>query len=159
VVRNGEGFLEDALYDDRVGPTAAPEALLATIERLTGDRIIGGLEMVSGSARIPEGVKTAALSFASPKCHPGGKIGFACTQLPEKQTEAADRKSDAYQAQSRANPSQEGSHGSEIDPWILFSTFIHSPIVLKMLARFDSGRDVWAFTTNGPCDLSLEAFS
>lgn len=29
-------FLEDALYDDRVGPTVAPELLLSTIERLAG---------------------------------------------------------------------------------------------------------------------------
>jgi hypothetical protein len=35
VVRNGDGFLEDALYDDRVAPTVAPEALITTIERLT----------------------------------------------------------------------------------------------------------------------------
>jgi hypothetical protein len=36
VVSSGESFLEDALYDDRVEPTAAQEVLLTTIERLTG---------------------------------------------------------------------------------------------------------------------------
>ncbi len=35
VVHQGEGFLDDALYDDRVAPTVAPEVLLTTIERLT----------------------------------------------------------------------------------------------------------------------------
>ncbi len=35
VVSKGESFLEDALYDDRVGPTVAPELLLTTIEQLT----------------------------------------------------------------------------------------------------------------------------
>jgi hypothetical protein len=38
VVRRGEGFLDDALYDDRVIPTESPEVLLATIERLIGER-------------------------------------------------------------------------------------------------------------------------
>jgi hypothetical protein len=36
VVSSGESILEDALYDDRVAPTAAPAVLLTTIERLTG---------------------------------------------------------------------------------------------------------------------------
>jgi hypothetical protein len=36
VVSSREIFLEDALYDDRVAPTAAPEALLTTIEQLLG---------------------------------------------------------------------------------------------------------------------------
>jgi hypothetical protein len=36
VVSSGESFLEDALYDDRVAPTAAPEVLLTTIEQLLG---------------------------------------------------------------------------------------------------------------------------
>jgi hypothetical protein len=31
-------------------------------------------------------------------------MGFTCTQLPEKQAEAADRKSYTDQAQSGANP-------------------------------------------------------
>jgi hypothetical protein len=36
VISSGESFLEDALYDDHVAPTAAPEVLLTIIERLTG---------------------------------------------------------------------------------------------------------------------------
>jgi hypothetical protein len=36
VVHRGEGFLDDALYDDRVVPNVAPEVLLSTIQRLTG---------------------------------------------------------------------------------------------------------------------------
>jgi hypothetical protein len=36
VVSNRESILEDALYDDRVAPTVAPEVVLETIERLTG---------------------------------------------------------------------------------------------------------------------------
>ena len=36
VIRSSEGSLDDALYDDRVAPTVAPEVLLTTIERLTG---------------------------------------------------------------------------------------------------------------------------
>ncbi len=36
VLRGGEGFLDDPLYDERVVPTVAPEALLAAIERLAG---------------------------------------------------------------------------------------------------------------------------
>jgi len=48
------------------------------------------------------------------KCYPrpdgqasgaDGQMGFACAELPEEQAEAADRKSDTDQAQSRANPS------------------------------------------------------
>jgi hypothetical protein len=35
VVRTGEDFLEDALYDDRVIPDVAEEVLLATIKQLT----------------------------------------------------------------------------------------------------------------------------
>jgi hypothetical protein len=31
-------------------------------------------------------------------------MGFACADLPEKQAEAADRKSDTDQAKPRANP-------------------------------------------------------
>jgi hypothetical protein len=38
VVRSGEDFLDDALYDDRVMPAEAPEVLLTTIERLIGER-------------------------------------------------------------------------------------------------------------------------
>jgi len=34
VIRKGEGFLEDALYDDRVVPPVTPEGLLATIQKL-----------------------------------------------------------------------------------------------------------------------------
>jgi hypothetical protein len=34
VVRTGDEFLEDALYDDRVLPTVDPATLIATIERL-----------------------------------------------------------------------------------------------------------------------------
>ena len=37
VLRSGEGFLEDALYDERVALTAAPEVLRAAIERLAGE--------------------------------------------------------------------------------------------------------------------------
>jgi hypothetical protein len=36
VVRRGEGFLDDALYDDRLAPTVVPEVLLTAIERLAG---------------------------------------------------------------------------------------------------------------------------
>ncbi|MGO9776952.1 MAG: hypothetical protein ACLPM3_10255 [Terracidiphilus sp.] len=36
VVSSGESYLEDALYDDRVAPTAAPEVLLTTIDQLLG---------------------------------------------------------------------------------------------------------------------------
>jgi hypothetical protein len=35
VIRGGEDFLEDALYDDRIIPNVAREVLLATIEQLT----------------------------------------------------------------------------------------------------------------------------
>ncbi len=38
VVREGEGFLDDELYDDRVMPTVTPEVLLAAIERITSRR-------------------------------------------------------------------------------------------------------------------------
>lgn len=38
VVRRGEGFLDDELYDDRVEPTVTPEILLTAIERLIGER-------------------------------------------------------------------------------------------------------------------------
>jgi hypothetical protein len=38
VIRWSEGSLDDALYDDRVPPNAAPETLLATIEQLIGKR-------------------------------------------------------------------------------------------------------------------------
>jgi hypothetical protein len=37
VISNRESILEDALYDDRVALTVAPEVLLETIERLTGE--------------------------------------------------------------------------------------------------------------------------
>jgi hypothetical protein len=36
ILRRGVGFLDDALYDEHVVPTAAPEVLLAAIERLAG---------------------------------------------------------------------------------------------------------------------------
>ncbi|MGD0940688.1 MAG: hypothetical protein ABR905_13370 [Terracidiphilus sp.] len=36
VLHSGEGFLEDALYDERVALTVAPGVLLAAIERLAG---------------------------------------------------------------------------------------------------------------------------
>jgi hypothetical protein len=36
VLRRGEGFLDDALYDDRLVPTVVPEVLLTAIERLAG---------------------------------------------------------------------------------------------------------------------------
>jgi hypothetical protein len=36
VLRRGEGFLDDALYDDRLAPTVVPEVLLTAIERLAG---------------------------------------------------------------------------------------------------------------------------
>jgi len=39
VVRRGEDFLDDALYDYRVLPTEAVEVLLTTIERLIGERV------------------------------------------------------------------------------------------------------------------------
>jgi len=35
VLRMGEGFLDDSLYDERVAPDVAPAVLLMTIERLT----------------------------------------------------------------------------------------------------------------------------
>lgn len=35
VVRRGEGFLDDGLYDERVAPDVSPAVLLMTIERLT----------------------------------------------------------------------------------------------------------------------------
>jgi hypothetical protein len=35
VVSRGESLLQDALYDDRVEPTVAPELLLTIIQRLT----------------------------------------------------------------------------------------------------------------------------
>lgn len=38
VIRSGKGFLDDSLYDDRIAPPVALELLLATIERLVGDR-------------------------------------------------------------------------------------------------------------------------
>lgn len=38
VVRWGEGFLDDGLYDDRVRPTVTAEVLLTTIEWLIGGR-------------------------------------------------------------------------------------------------------------------------
>ena len=38
VVHRGEGFLDDALYDDRLLPPVALEDLLTTIERLTSER-------------------------------------------------------------------------------------------------------------------------
>lgn len=38
VVRRGEGFLDDELYDDRVRPTVTAEVLLTTIGRLIGER-------------------------------------------------------------------------------------------------------------------------
>jgi hypothetical protein len=34
VLRRGEGFLDDALYDGRLAPTVVPEVLLTAIERL-----------------------------------------------------------------------------------------------------------------------------
>lgn len=36
LVRAGPDLLDDALYDDRVAPTVAPEVLLKTIQRLMG---------------------------------------------------------------------------------------------------------------------------
>jgi hypothetical protein len=36
VLRRGEGFLDDALYDDRLAPTVVPEVLRAAIERFAG---------------------------------------------------------------------------------------------------------------------------
>lgn len=38
IVRCGEGFLDDALYDDRVAPPVSPKVLLSAMERLTGER-------------------------------------------------------------------------------------------------------------------------
>ncbi len=38
VVREGESFLDDELYDERVMPTVTPEVLLAAIERITSRR-------------------------------------------------------------------------------------------------------------------------
>ncbi len=38
VVRRGEGFLDDGLYDERVRPTVTAEGLLTTIERLSGEQ-------------------------------------------------------------------------------------------------------------------------
>ncbi len=38
IVRRGEGFLDDELYDDRVTPPASLEVLLSAIERLTSER-------------------------------------------------------------------------------------------------------------------------
>jgi hypothetical protein len=35
VLRKGEGFLDDGLYDERVAPDVAPAVLLMTIEQLT----------------------------------------------------------------------------------------------------------------------------
>src|SRR5487761_2180142 len=62
-------------------------------------------------------------------------MGFACAELPEKQAEAADRKSDADQAQPRANPGQECPLGSEIHSWILLCAFVHSQIVMNGVAE------------------------
>jgi hypothetical protein len=48
IIRREEGSLEDALYDERVAPVAAPEVLLTTIDRLTGgwhERVSGEVEM------------------------------------------------------------------------------------------------------------------
>jgi hypothetical protein len=48
VVCRREGFLDDELYDDRVAPNVSPEALHATIGRLTGewaDRRFGNAEL------------------------------------------------------------------------------------------------------------------
>jgi hypothetical protein len=36
IIRRGVGSLDDALYDDRLAPNAAPELLLFAIERHTG---------------------------------------------------------------------------------------------------------------------------
>jgi hypothetical protein len=48
VIRAGEDFLEDALYDDRVIPTVAREILFMTIEQLTA----GWHEGRSGDGRL-----------------------------------------------------------------------------------------------------------
>lgn len=42
VIRSGEDFMEDALYDDRIYPTADPGALIASIERLATKVAKGG---------------------------------------------------------------------------------------------------------------------
>jgi len=44
VLRSGEGFLDDALYDDRLAPTVAPDVLIAEIERSLGLGMCGALE-------------------------------------------------------------------------------------------------------------------
>ena len=43
VVRAGEDFMEDALYDDRISPTADPGMLIASIERLAANGTKGGI--------------------------------------------------------------------------------------------------------------------
>ena len=48
---------------------------------------------------------------------------FARAELPEKESEAANSKSNADQAESRANPGKEGSFGCEVNPWVLLCTF------------------------------------
>jgi hypothetical protein len=51
VLRKGEGFLDDALYDERVVPTATPEILLAAIERLAGG-VAGPERMLVAWAKV-----------------------------------------------------------------------------------------------------------
>lgn len=48
VIRGGEGFLDDALYDDRQTPATAPHRLLASIEQLAAESI----QRRSGNAQM-----------------------------------------------------------------------------------------------------------
>lgn len=48
VIRGGEGFLDDALYDDRQMPATTPRHLLESIEHLAAE----SLQRRSGNARI-----------------------------------------------------------------------------------------------------------
>jgi hypothetical protein len=42
VIRSGDDFMEDALYDDRIYPTADPGVLISSIERLVANGAKGG---------------------------------------------------------------------------------------------------------------------